>query len=94
MTLNYVCVYGHIKLVLFDDSKKSSTRGEIMELFLGPESYSLVIIPPNLWNGFKGMAAPYSIVANCATHPHDSSQSVRRDPHKNRIPYDWSRKDG
>lgn len=94
MTLNYVCIAGHIKLVLFDDRKKSRTRGEIMELFLGPETYSLVIIPSNIWNGFKGMASPYSIVANCATHPHDPSHSVRLDPHKNRIPYDWSRKDG
>lgn len=94
MTLNYVCIWGHIKLVLFDDRKKSSTRGELMELFLGPDSYKLVIIPPNVWNGFKGMSAPYSIVANCASAAHDPAQSVRLSPHKNKIPYDWSRKDG
>lgn len=93
MTLNYVCIWGQIKLVLFDDRRGSKTRGEFMELFLGPESYSLVIIPPNVWNGFKGIVAPYSIVANCASHPHDPSQSVRMDPHKSRIPYDWARKD-
>ncbi len=94
MTLHYVCIWGHIKLVLYDGRRSSPTRGELMEVFLGPESYSLVIIPPNLWNGFKGMGEPYSIVANCATHPHDPRDSVRMDPHKNRIPYDWSRKDG
>jgi len=26
-----------------------------MELFLGTDNYSLVVIPPDLWNGFKGM---------------------------------------
>lgn len=93
MTLNYACVFGRIKLVLFDGRKGSKTRNRLMELFLGPDDYSLVIIPPNVWNGFKGLTDPYSIVANCATHPHDPSQSVRLDPYKNRIPYNWARKD-
>lgn len=94
MTLNYACIWGHIKLVLYDDRKGSPTRGKIMELFLGPEQYQLVIIPPMVWNGHKGLGEPYSIVANCATHAHDPRQSIRMDPHRNRIPYDWARKDG
>lgn len=93
MTLNYACLHGRIKLVLYDDREGSSTCNELMELFLGPDNYSLVIIPPHLWNGFKGMGSAYSIVANCATHPHDPSQSVRMDPYENHIPYDWARKD-
>lgn len=93
MTLSYACIHGRIKLVLYDDREESSTRNELMELFLGPDNYSLVIIPPNLWNGFKGMGSDYSIVANCATHPHDPSQSLRMDPYKNHLPYDWARKD-
>src|SRR5436190_9086777 len=36
MTLNYACIHGRIKLVLFDDREESPTRGELMELFLGP----------------------------------------------------------
>ena len=71
MTLNYVCVAGRIKLVLFDDREGSPTRGEIMERFLGPDDYSLVQVPPGVWNGFKGMGHDAAIVANCATHPHD-----------------------
>ena len=89
MTLNYACVYGRIKLVLFDDRDGSSTRGELMELFLGPDDYSLAIVPPLVWNGFKGMTE-VSIVANCATHPHDPTRSDRIDPFENDIPYDWS----
>ena len=89
MTLNYACVFGRIKLVLYDDREGSPTRGEVMELFLGPDDYSLAIVPPEVWNGFKGMSEPYAIVANCCTHSHDPSRSTRLDPFENNIPYDW-----
>lgn len=89
MTLNYACVHGRIKLVLFDDREGSPTRGEIMERFLGPDDYSLVQIPPGVWNGFKGMGPDAAIVANCSTLPHDPTRSTRLDPFDNDIPYDW-----
>ena len=89
MTLNYVCIFGRIKLVIYDDREHSPTRGEIMEIFLGPDEYSLAIIPPGTWNGFKGMSDPSSVVANCCTHAHDPSRSERLDPFDNDIPYDW-----
>ena len=90
MTLNYACVHGRIKLVLYDDREGSATRGEIQEVFLGPDAHALVIIPPEVWNGFKGMSEPFAIVANCCTEPHDPARSTRLDPHANSIPYDWN----
>lgn len=90
MTLNYACISGRIKLALFDDREGSSTRTRIQEVFLGPDDYSLVIIPPGVWNGFKGMSHTPAIVANCCTHPHDPARSDRLDPFKNQIPYDWA----
>ncbi len=90
MSLNYACVEGRIKLVLYDDRPDSPTKGEIQEVFLGPDAYALVIIPPEVWNGFKGMSDPYAIVANCCTEPHDPARSTRLDPFKNEIPYDWN----
>ena len=90
MTLNYACIEGRVKLVLYDEREGSPTRGEVMEIFLGPDNYSLVIIPPEVWNGFKGMSAPHAIIANCCTHPHDPSRSSRLDPFDNHIPYDWA----
>ena len=89
MTLNYACVYGRVKVVLYDDRAASPTRGEIVEVFLGPDNYALVVIPPGIWNGFKGMSDPYAILANCCTHPHDPARSERLDPFENAIPYDW-----
>ena len=90
MTLNYACVFGRIKLVLYDERDDSPTRGLLMEEFLGPDNYALAVIPPGVWSGFKGMHDPYAIVANCCTHPHDPSLSARLDPFKNHIPYDWA----
>ena len=90
MTLNYACISGRVKLVLYDDREGSTTRGELMEIFLVPDNYSLVIIPPEVWNGFKGMSPEPAIIANCCTHSHDPSRSSRLDPFDNHIPYDWS----
>ena len=93
MTLHYACIHGRVKLVLFDDREGSPTRGGLVEVFLGPDSYGLAVIPPDVWNGHKGMAAPHSIVANCATHPHDPTRSTRVPPDDPSIPYDWARRD-
>jgi len=90
MTLNYAVIQGMIKLVLFDDRKGSPTRGEIMEIFTGEGNYSLITIPPEVWNGFKGIGVKPAIVANCATIPHDPKEIKRIDPLNNRIiKYDW-----
>ncbi|MCL5958744.1 MAG: dTDP-4-dehydrorhamnose 3,5-epimerase family protein [Chloroflexi bacterium] len=90
MTLNYACIYGRIKLVLYDERHNSPTRGTVVEVFLGADNYSLVVIPPEVWNGFKGLSDPYAIVANCCTHAHDPSRSTRLDPFENHIPYEWT----
>ncbi len=92
MTLNYACVFGRIKLVIHDDRADSPSCGQTMEVFLGPDHYALVVIPPGLWNGFKGLS-PESIVANCATHTHDPGRSERMDPYDNPLPYSWERRD-
>jgi dTDP-4-dehydrorhamnose 3,5-epimerase len=92
MTLNYACIHGRIKLVIYDEREGSSTYGELMEIFLGPDHYSLVVIPPELWCGFKGMSDPYAIVANCCTHPHERERTTFLDPLDSHIPYDWALK--
>ena len=80
MTLNYAVPHGNIKLVLYDDREGSPTRGEVQEVFLGPDNYCLVTIPPMVWNGFKGIGMNAAIVANCATIPHDPTEIDRLDP--------------
>ena len=90
MTLNYAVPLGEIRFVLYDDRPDSPTRGEMQEMVLGPDTYCLVTVPPMIWNGFKGLGSETSIVANCATIPHDPDEIVRRDPMDSSIPYDWT----
>jgi len=89
MTLNYAVPWGQIKFVLFDDRKGSRTKGTIQEIFIGPENYNLVTVPPMVWNGFKGVGAEMAIVANCSTIPHDSDEIKRTSIWDECIPYKW-----
>jgi len=90
MVLNYAVPLGHIKFVLYDDRAESPTRGELQEIFLGPDHYKLVTVPPMIWNGFKGLGMEMAIVANCASIPHDPDEIDRLDPFDPSIPYDWA----
>lgn len=94
MTLNYLVPVGKIKLVLYDSRNGSMTKGNLMEIFLGEENYSLVTIPPKIWNGHKGIGCKNSLdsfMINVSTHPHDPTgkEMLRLDPLSNKIPYDW-----
>ncbi len=92
MTLNYAVPHGHIKFVLYDERPASPTRGEIQEIFMGPDNYCLVTVPPMVWNGFKGIGSETAVVANCATISHSPDEIDRRDPFDPSIPYDWALK--
>ena len=92
MTLNYAVPHGDVKFVLYDDRPDSPTRGEFQELFLGPDNYLLVTVPPMIWNGFKGIGPEMAIVANLATTPHQPDEIRRLDPFDPEIPYDWQLK--
>lgn len=90
ITLNYAVIYGEIKFVLYDGREGSNTYKEFNEFYISPENYSLITVPPNIWNGFKGVGVKTSIVANCATHPHDNNEIIRRNYNDPAINYDWN----
>jgi len=89
MTINLAVPLGSIRLVLYDDRPDSPTRRKIQELVVGEDNYSLIKIPPMIWNGFQGLSKPKTIVANCATQPHDPEEIDRLDAFDPSIPYDW-----
>ena len=89
MTLNYAVPYGKIEFVLYDDRLNSPTKGELQKFLLSPDNYMLVTVPPMVWNGFKGLGNEMTIVANCATLPHDPEEIERIDPFDPSIPYNW-----
>jgi dTDP-4-dehydrorhamnose 3,5-epimerase len=88
-TLNYACIKGVVKLVLFDERPESPTKGKYQEINLSPENYFLVTIPPNIWNGFKGLYKPESIIANCLSLPHNEKEMVRKDHSDQKFNYKW-----
>ena len=88
-TQNYAVISGMIKLVLYDAREDSPTRGTLSEHFVGEDNYSLVRIPPGVYNGYKTYGVKPAIIANCATEPHDPSEMKRLDPFDPSIPYDW-----
>ena len=88
-TLNYACISGRVKLVLYDDRIESSSRGKYEEIILTPKKYFLITIPPNIWNGFKGLDEGESIIANCLNLPHNEKEMVREDPQSKKFHYNW-----
>ena len=89
MTLNYSVVSGAIKFVFYDERSDSKTKGQIQEIFVSPENYSLIHVPPGIWNGFKCVGNESSILANCSTIPHDQNEIIRKPFNDQNIPYSW-----
>lgn len=87
--LNYTCMHGNVKLVLMDKREASKTFDLTQEIILSPENYQLVTIPPNVWNGFKGLSEEESIIANCLSIPHNEDEMVRKDHNDNYFKYKW-----
>lgn len=94
MTLNYLVVSGSIQLGLWDGRKGSPTHGQSQTVYLDEQNSQLAIVPPGVWNGFKGLGAVSSIVANCATEPH-TAEEITRKPHADPMfGYSWETKHG
>lgn len=89
MDLNYVCISGMVKIVLYDGRSRSPTYKKLQEVCIGEMDYQLVHIPHGVVNGIMGLGTKPAMVANCATVPHDPDEIMRLDPAKADIPYDW-----
>ncbi|MDH3216620.1 MAG: dTDP-4-dehydrorhamnose 3,5-epimerase family protein [Candidatus Krumholzibacteria bacterium] len=95
-TDHFVGVSGMAKVVLFDNRKDSGTKGEVNEFFLGEQNPVLLVIPPLVLHGMKGIGHKSALIINCPTelYDYDNPDEYRVDPHDNDIPYDWAAKDG
>lgn len=78
MTLNLAVPIGQVRFVLHDDRNDSPTQGETQELILGRNAYQLAVVPPGIWCAFQGLDQGISLVANCASLPHDPSEADNR----------------
>jgi dTDP-4-dehydrorhamnose 3,5-epimerase len=86
---NVAVVHGKVKWVLYDQREESVTKGNLMEIYLGEDSYFLLQIPPDITSGYKTIGLEKSIVANCTDEVHVNEKKINIDPFKNNIPYNW-----
>lgn len=90
MVQNFAVPVGEIRLVLYDDRPGSPTSGKTLEIITGADRYALIRIPPLLWYGFQGIAPGDSMIANCASIPHDPAESEGIPPDNSVVPYRWT----
>lgn len=91
MVQNLAVPFGAVRLVIHDDRPGSASLGAVQEIVTGAgqQRYSLVRIPPMVWYGFKGLGVVDSLIANCASLPHDPDEVERLPEHAATIPYAW-----
>ncbi|NQU44485.1 dTDP-4-dehydrorhamnose 3,5-epimerase family protein [bacterium] len=95
-TDHFVIVKGMMKVALYDDREDSPTRGTVNEFFMGEQNPILLVIPPGVLHGMKGIGSEPAFLVNCCSEPYNYKEpdEYRVDPHDGTVPYDWSRKDG
>ena len=95
-TDHFVFVKGMAKVVLYDDRESSTTRGEINEYFMGDQNPILLVIPPLVLHGMKGVGTEPAYLVNIPTehYDHEHPDEYRVDPHSPDVPYRWELKDG
>jgi dTDP-4-dehydrorhamnose 3,5-epimerase len=81
MTLNLIVPVGEVQFVFVDD------EGDTREEVVGLDRYVRLTVPPGIWFGFKGLAAPYSLLLNVADIPHDPTEIEREN--MGVIAFDW-----
>lgn len=88
---NVVCVKGMIKLALFDDREGSSSRGEVMEIFLGEHRPALVQIPREVYHGWKCVSENEAYIVNMPTalYDYEDPDEQRLPFDSEEVPYDW-----
>lgn len=92
MVQNLAVPVGSIRLVIYDDRPGSSTCGIVSNLVTGQgvEQYELIHLPAMVWYGFAGTGNGDSMIANCASLPHDPSEVDRLPMDSELIPFRWS----
>jgi dTDP-4-dehydrorhamnose 3,5-epimerase len=95
-TDHFVFVKGMAKVVLYDAREGSPTRGEVSEFFMGEQNPILLVVPPYVYHGMKGIGTEPAYLVNTPTehYVYDAPDEFRVPPHDAGIPYNWERKDG
>ena len=88
---NFTCIYGKMRLALYDARPESPTYKEVNDFVISLEDPMLVHIPKNVYHGFKCVSDVEALVINNVTLPYNYKipDEYRLDAYDNDIPYDW-----
>ncbi|UCH12536.1 MAG: dTDP-4-dehydrorhamnose 3,5-epimerase family protein, partial [Candidatus Omnitrophota bacterium] len=86
---NFACVFGKIRLALYDARESSQTHKQIDEFEISLDNPLLVQIPANVYHGFKCISDVEAIVINTVTkvYNHNNPDEYRIDAFDNDIDY-------
>lgn len=70
MTMNIIVPVGQVQFVFRLDEAFRSEE-------IGSDRYLRLTVPPGIWFGFKGLAAPKSLILNIANIQHDPAEVER-----------------
>lgn len=89
----FCCIFGKMRLALYDARHHSKTFGEVMEWELSLDNPKVVKIPHGVYHGFKGLSKEEAIVINIPTKAYNRANpdEYRIDPFDNEINYDWQK---
>ena len=79
----WTVVDGMVKAVMYDIRQDSPTRGEVQEVFIGPDSPKALVIPVGVAHGYKTIGTEPSLLLNFSDTLYD-----RTKPDEYRIPFD------
>ncbi len=90
-TDSFICVFGKMRVGLYDSRPNSKTYKEVNEFILSPEEPKLVQIPNMVYHGFKCIDTKESIIINIPTELYNYKEpdEFRLDAYENDIPFDW-----
>jgi dTDP-4-dehydrorhamnose 3,5-epimerase len=88
---HFTCISGKMRLALYDARPNSPTKGEVNDFVVSLEDPMLIIIPKEVYHGFKCVSDVEAVVINTPTEAYDpkNPDEFRLDAFENDIPYDW-----
>lgn len=91
MVQNLAVPAGRVQVAMVDGRPDSPTHRAVQDVIIGPAvNYALVVIPPGVWNAFKGLGDSPSIIANCASILHDPAESEARPLEDPPVAFTWA----
>jgi dTDP-4-dehydrorhamnose 3,5-epimerase len=90
---HFTCISGKMKLALYDARPDSPTYKEVNDFVVSLEDPMLIVIPKEVYHGFKCVSDVEAVVINTPTETYDpkNPDEYRLDAFDNEIPYDWRR---